>query len=178
MRRRSDTNPTISLDKLVTGLPTAKYVMNVTVLYDDSQSRGSATDVYQRVQEVVGVESVRCTWWKLADLRQPGVLAGAVSKAIRSDMIIVAVRASEGLPLPFYFWINAWLPHHPHGLGALVAMLGAPDPGQAETGRLKKYLRVVARRARMDLLVAEGVSNGPANTTALRPISRKTSQQL
>jgi len=160
MSRRTDTNRNIGLDRLVTSLPTAKCVMNVTALYDDSPNRCSATDVYQRVQELVGVESVRSTWWKLSDLRQPGVLAGAVSKAIRSDMIIVAVRASEGLPLPFYFWINAWLPHRPHGLGALVAILGVPDPRQAEAGRLKKYLRVVARRARMDLLVAEGVSNG------------------
>ena len=43
------------------------------------------------------------------------------------------------------------------GVGALVALLGAPMPCNSESGRLRKYLRAVARRARMDLLVAEGM---------------------
>ena len=159
MPKRSESNPLTSLEKLVPGLPTAEYVMNMTVIYEDAQSRGSAGAIYQKVQSVVGPTSLQGTWWKLGDLRQPGVLAGAVSKAIRSDMIVVSVNQSEGLPLPFYFWVNAWLPHRLPGLGALVALLGAPNSRYTEAGRLKKYLRVVARRARMDLLIAERVSD-------------------
>lgn len=155
MPRRSDAGPSVSLEKLVTGLPTAEYELNATIIYDDTQTRDWAGDVYQRVGSVAGQKAVRGTWWKLSDLAEPGVLAGAVSTAMRSDLIVVAVQSSEGLPLPFYFWVNSWLPHRVKGGGALIALLGAPFPRNAESGRLQKFLRTVARRARMDLMVAE-----------------------
>src|SRR5215471_6276870 len=102
------TNPMMSLQKLVTGLPASEYQMNITVVYQDAQTRRWAGDIYQKVEGLLGTKVVRGTWWNLADLLEPGVMAGAVSKAIRADMIVVAVSGSEGLPLPFYFWVNAW----------------------------------------------------------------------
>ena len=144
-----------NLEKLVTGLPISEYILNVTVIYDDTQTRKWASELHQRIEHVAGAKAVRVTWWKLSDFTEPGVLAGAVSTAIRSDMIVLAVQSSEGMPLPFYFWVNSWLPHREPGTGALIAMLGAPCPRNAESGRLQKFLRTVARRARMDLLVTE-----------------------
>jgi hypothetical protein len=155
MPKRINPDPMMSLEKLVTGLPTAEYILNVTVVYQDSQSRKWAGEIYQKLESILGAKSVRATWWNLADLMQPGVMAGAVSKAIRADMIVVAVSASEGLPLPFYFWVNAWLPNRITSTGALVGLLGLPVPRTSESGRLRKFLRVVARRTRLDLLVAE-----------------------
>lgn len=155
MTRKSDANRVASLEKLITGLPAAQYLMNITVVYEESQTQKWAGDVYQTMGTTLGPEAVRGSWWKLGDFDQPGVLAGAVSKAMRSDMVIVSVRGSEGLPLPFYYWVNSWLPHRVGGIGALVALLGAPIPGNSESGRLRKFLRTVARRGRMDFLVAE-----------------------
>jgi hypothetical protein len=155
MARRSDSNPSLGLEKLVTGLPAAEYVMNVTVVYEDSHSHKWAREIYQHIEAQACPKAVRGTWWNVVDLLQPGVLAGAVSTAIRSDIIVVSVSGSEGLPLPFYFWVNSWLPHRPFGSGALVALLGAPLLRNSQSGRLRKYLRAVAKRARMDLLVAE-----------------------
>jgi hypothetical protein len=155
MPRRNETNPTGSLEKLVSGLPTTKYMMNVTVIYDSAQTHKWAGEVYQKVEKVLGAKAVRGSWWNIADMLQPGVLAGAVSTAIHSDMIVIAVGGSEGLPLPFYFWVNAWLPHRLHATGALVALLGSPLQHNSESGRLRRYLRAVARRSRMDLLVSE-----------------------
>jgi hypothetical protein len=168
MPRRSNAQAIMSLEKLVTGLPAAEYAMNVTVIYQDSQSRKWAGEIYQKMQALVGAKALRSTWWNISDLIQPGVLAGAVSKAIRSDLIVVAVSGSEGLPLPFYFWVNAWLPHRVSGPGALVGLLGAPVPRTPESGRLRKYLRTVARRARLDLLVAERCPVAPASEEPLR----------
>ncbi len=157
MARKSDTTPIASLERLVTGLPAAEYAINVTVVYQDLASRKWAGEVYQRLEATLGTKAVRGTWWNLADLAQPGVLAGAVSRAMRSDMIVISAAGSEGVPLPFYYWVNSWLPHRVTGSGALVALLGAPIPRNSEAGRLRRYLRTVARRARMDLLVAERV---------------------
>lgn len=152
------------LEKLLTALPRTEYQIEVTILYEDNGARKWAGEVYQNVEAMAGVKAVRGTWWKLSDLVQPGVLAGAVSKAMRSDMIVIAVRGSEGLPLPFYFWVNSWLPHRIAGMGALVALLGKPSPRNRESGRLCKYLRAVARRGRMDLLVAERALENPTPT--------------
>jgi hypothetical protein len=129
--------------------------MNVTVVYEDFLTRKWAGEVFQKLETMVGTDAVRGSWWNLADLGEPAVLAGAVSQAMRSDMIVLAVGGSEGLPLPFYFWVNSWLPHRAGGVGALVALLATPMPRNSESGRLRKYLRTVARQARMDLLVAE-----------------------
>lgn len=169
MTRKSDgANKIASLEKLVTGMPAAQCAMNITVVYQESQTHKWASEVYQTMETMLGTEAVRGTWWKLTDFNQPGVLAGAVSKAMRSDMIIVSVRSSEGLPLPFYYWVNSWLPHRVGGVGALVALLGAPIPRNSESGRLRKFLRTVARRARMDFLVAERAFEVHISRTALR----------
>jgi hypothetical protein len=158
MRRRSDANKLGSLEKLVTGLPASECAMEITVVYDDAQTHTWAVEVYQKIQGILGAQAVRGTWWNVADLAEPGVLAGAVSKAIRSDLIVVAVSCSEGLPLPFYFWVNAWLPHRVNGVGALVGLLAAPVHKTTQSGRLKRYLQSVARRARMDLMVGERIA--------------------
>jgi len=158
MRRRSDANQLGSLEKLVTGLPASECAMEITVVYDEAQTHAWAVEVYQKMQRILGAQAVRGTWWNVADLAEPGVLAGAVSKAIRSDLVVVAVSCSEGLPLPFYFWVNAWLPHRGNGLGALVALLAAPVHKTSQSGRLKRYLQSVARRARMDWIVGERIA--------------------
>src|SRR6185369_16925680 len=138
MPRKSDANPIACLGKLVTGLPAAR-VMNVTVVYEDFLTRKWAGEVFQKLETMVGTDAVRGSWWNLADLGEPAVLAGAVSQAMRSDMIVLAVGGSEGLPLPFYFWVNSWLPHRAGGVGALVALLATPMPRNSESGRLRKY---------------------------------------
>ncbi|HZR18960.1 MAG TPA: hypothetical protein VFE51_16855 [Verrucomicrobiae bacterium] len=160
MSRRSDFDSSASLAKLVTSLPTAEYAINVTVVYDQAQTRKWAGEIYQRLEMVLGAKAVRANWWNLTDLGEPGVLAGAVSKAMHADMIVLAVQSSEGLPLPFYFWVNSWLPHRTPGAGALVALLGEESPRNRESGRLRKFLRTVAKRTRMDLLVAERTADG------------------
>jgi len=170
MPRRSDAKTGLNLEKVLTGLANPEYSIDVTVVYDETNTRKWAVDTYQRLESLVGSRSVRGTWWKLADLREPAVLAGAVSTAIRADMIIVAVQSSEGLPLPFYFWVNAWLPNRQNGSGALVALLGQPVPPTTESGRLKKFLRVVARRAHMDLLLTEKISLALEQTQSTRPV--------
>jgi hypothetical protein len=158
MPRRSEANRLGSLEKLVTGFPASECAMEITVVYDDAQTHAWAVQVYQKIQGILGAQAVRPTWWNVADLAEPGVLAGAVSKAIRSDLIVVAVGCSEGLPLPFYFWVNAWLPHRVNGVGALVGLLAAPVHKTTQSGRLKRYLQSVARRARMDWIVGERIA--------------------
>jgi hypothetical protein len=155
MTRTSIANHAANLEKMVAGLPEAHYALNLTVLYEEASSRNWARAVVNRVEKVLGNRAVRCTWWSMADLHHPGVLAGAVSKAMRADLIVVAAREGEEVPLPFYIWVNSWLPHRPQKDGALVALLGHHESCDRRSNRLQKYLRAVARRGRLDLLLEE-----------------------
>jgi hypothetical protein len=129
--------------------------LEAALVYEDPGTREWVGERFARLQQVAGKQSVRSTWWKVGDFSHPGVLAGAVSKAMRAEVIVVALRASEGLPLPFYFWANAWLPHHLPGTGLLLGLLGAAEPRQPEAGRVREYLRSIARYARLKFFLQE-----------------------
>lgn len=145
----------------------AECFLNVLVIYQDATTRKWARDVCERVTRAVGREAIRSTWWKLDELNQPAVLAGAVSKAMRADVIVVAIRASEGFPVPFYWWTCSWLPHRVQETGALVALLTLPERPGPYMNRAREYLRAVARQGRLDFLVEERGA-APRNGGALR----------
>lgn len=140
------------LDKLVAESIGAGYGLNVTFLYEDATTRKWAREVFERATKVAGEQSMRATWWKINDLSASGVLAGAVSTAMRADVIVIATTGTEGLPLPFYVWINSWLEHRSAGTGAMVALLGATEKPTAQSGRLVAYLGQVAKQGRLDLI--------------------------
>jgi hypothetical protein len=152
-------NPVLSpiprLDRTPAGSAEAKYSLNVVVVYEDSLARQWAMGVYERVAKVVGHSGVQTSWWQISDLCEPGVLAGAVSTALRADVVVVSIRAVDGLPLPFYVWVREWLPNRVSSAGALIALLPAPKKSDSRSGRVGQYLRAVAAQGRMDFLSEE-----------------------
>jgi hypothetical protein len=143
------------LDKVVTVSDDAKSALNVTLLYEDDETREWAREAFNRVTKLAGEQPVRPAWWRLSNLDQPGVLAAASSTAMRADVIVVAVRAAEGLPLPFYAWTNAWSPNRLQLNGVLVAILGTPQAKRERSGRVGDFLRVTAKQARLHLLMEQ-----------------------
>jgi hypothetical protein len=140
------------LDKLVAESTGSGYDLNVTFVYEDAATRKWAREVFDRATKVAGDQSMRATWWKINDLSAAGVLAGAVSTAMRADVIVIATASCEGLPLPFYVWANSWLEHRSGKPGAIVALFGCTDNPTAQSGRLISYLGQVAKQCRMDLI--------------------------
>jgi hypothetical protein len=139
-----------SLHHLVRAPLKAERVLNVTVVYEDAAACQWAHETCEQMPMLAGTQSVSTTWWKLNELSQPAVLAGAVSKAMRADLIVVATRATEGFPLPFYVWVSSWLPHHlQYGKGTLVALTATPKQPPCRRNRAVDYLRAVAWRAGM-----------------------------
>jgi hypothetical protein len=135
--------------------PENGFGLNMVLVYEDAQTRQWAREVYDRAASTAGSECVRATWWKMGDLCEPGVLAGAASTAMRADFIVIATRAAEGLPLPVYFWVKQWLPHRCQRVGALVALLGIPQGNGSKPGRVGEYLRGIAAVGRLDFQVQE-----------------------
>ena len=141
-----------SLDKLipVTAKPGAS--INAVFIYEDATTREWAREAHDRVLKLAGKEALRPTWWKLDNLRAPGVLAAAASTAMRADVIVIAVAGTDTLPLPFYTWISSWQPNRLRGGGVLAALVGKTKQAGARSARIAKYLREVARAARLEFL--------------------------
>jgi hypothetical protein len=152
----------LNLDSLANG-----YGLNVLVLYEDAETRNWAREAYERAAGVAGPENTCTTWWKIDDLSTPAVLAGAISTAMRADVILVAARATEALPMPFYVWAENWMPHRLPAAGALIALLANPEAGNTEQARFRQYLRSVARQGRMDLLLEDRQSSPAASPAKL-----------
>ena len=100
--------------------------------------------------------------WLSALARTREKIAGAVSKAMHADIIVVSARGAESLPLPFYFWVNSWLPHHAASRSLLIGLLAGADHRSPHAGRLRKYLRTVARQGRLDLIIDERQESAPS----------------
>ena len=143
------------LRPLAATAPEAKRVVSVTVVYEDAAARKWAQEACEQMFVGPGWERVQSTWWNLDGLSEPAVLAGAVSKAMRADVIVVAIRATEGFPLPFYVWVGSWLPHRLRGEGKLVALVATAKPHGFQRNRAAEYLRAVAQRAGMHFQVTD-----------------------
>jgi hypothetical protein len=151
------------LEKLTTMSLNDGSALNVALIYEDAQTREWARGAYERVAKVAAEQGVRPTWWNLENLGDPGVLAAAVSTAMRADVIVLAARAAEGMPLAFYAWINAWLPNRFHRGGVLLALLAKTDRSSARPARVGEYLREVARQGRMSFLLETRKLEAQAN---------------
>jgi hypothetical protein len=173
------------LEKLLIVSPKGGAALNVALIYENTQTRAWAREAYERVAKLAGEQGIRPTWWNLDNLGAPGVLAAAVSTAMRADVIIVAARAGEGMPLAFYTWINAWLPNRFQSGGVLAALLGKAECSDARPGRVGEYLREVARQGRMSFLFetrklqmeANG-ANGFAHSSSNNGAARMSNQAL
>jgi len=141
------------LDSTVIAATQSGAGLSVTLAYQEAESRQWARQIYDRMAKVAGNAGVRATWWKIGELSEPGVLAGAVSTAMRASVVVVSTVEPKGLPLPFYVWVNAWLPHRPANTGTLVALVGAAP--KIESGGVEEYLRAVARQGGLEFLMQE-----------------------
>jgi hypothetical protein len=155
MKQTSVSEQGAGLSDLAVVAPPAGKIFNVTLVYHDPHTHTWATEVYERVRRVAGENSVRATWWKISDLAEPGVLAGAVSTAMRADVIVVAIDGEERLSLPFNVWVDTWLPNRLQGAGCLVALIGRREQANGQTNKAREYLRAVAREGRFEFLAEE-----------------------
>jgi hypothetical protein len=148
-----------------------KHVLKLCVLYHDEHLRQWAQDVHTLARKLVGRNALKTTWWNVQTLSEPAVLAGAVSTAMHADVIVLAIRAEAELPLAFYYWADAWLPHRYAEPGALLALLAVSEPPRAKVERTREYFRTLAHRGGLDFMCDERPLP-VANTIVLRPDAR------
>ena len=74
---------------------------------------------------------------------------------MKADVIMVALHAAEPLPLSFYVWAEAWLPHRFPAAGSLVALIDLPERPNTGSDGPREYLAALAKQGHRDFLVEE-----------------------
>ncbi len=157
MKNTSVSERGVKLENLFTITPHAGYTLNMTIVYQDENTKAWAREVFAKVSKLTGKDSIRATWWNIDELCQPGVLAGAVSTAMRADLIVAALDTAQTLPLPFNVWVNTWLPNRIQAGGCLVGLVGAPQKSHPGAKKAADYLRAVAQAGHFEFILEQRV---------------------
>jgi len=164
------------------GLPTraedeSAFALNVVVLYQDPLTLYWATELWDRVGELIGGGGVCRSSWRISDLAHPDVFAEAVQAAAKANIIVVSFRDTGVLPPSLCEWVDAWMPHRISTGGALVGLIGMPPQPSALCGHAYTYLQAVARRAGLDFLTHErklpDELSSPASPAKIIPTARQ-----
>jgi hypothetical protein len=135
------------------GPSTPSRNFKVVVAFDDSAASSPALKTCEYVIQQLGDDiHVRR---KIVDFNRdtsPERRAAAARDAAKADMVIVATRENEQLPLPMQEWVDEWSAKRATNEGALVAILNRAT----RTGsRVRDQLANVARQAHMDFFSSE-----------------------
>ena len=158
---RMNMQHTSLLNRIVPSEPAARApnesepALSVVTVYQDPLTRYWATELWERVGQVVGDEGIWRQSWRISELTTPWVYSDAVQAAAAADVLVVSVRDSGEWPMSLHLWIDAWLPQRAGRAGALVALIGVPGQPNAGCGRAHPYLAAVARKAGLDFLPRE-----------------------
>jgi hypothetical protein len=89
-------------------------------------------------------------WCRFKYLADPEIAREAAGRAARADLILLAPK-SPHLPVYVQGWFEGWLPNREDTEGALVLVQASPK-GASRSVPLQTYLRLTAKRARLDYL--------------------------
>jgi hypothetical protein len=125
--------------------------LKVCFLFENETTRAWARESAEEIKCCAGGEAIQATWWRMNELSEAGVLAGAVSTAMRAHLVVIATEETEGLPLPFYVWMNGWTSNRRQSSGAILSLSREQKKKSSRGGRLAKYLRSAAEQAKLEI---------------------------
>ena len=131
------------------------YALNIAMVYQDALTRKWAAQVCDQVTRLASKDAVHCTQWEISRLNDLCVLKDAILMTMVADVILVSIYDAEELPKDFRVWMDAWLARRYLPAGALIALISVPGELSVQTKLARDYLRAVARKGRLDLLLRE-----------------------
>jgi hypothetical protein len=148
------------------------YHLHIGVVYQDEMTRQWAQHAVARAAAVAGKDHADCEWWDMHQLSNPAVGSAAFYGIELADIIIIAIRAADRLPVAFYAWVSSGLTHRSQRDGLLVALLAAPKGPCPALGALCCYLETAARTHHLDFLCSDQEPATPAQCVLDHPLGR------
>jgi hypothetical protein len=155
MQRASVLDGIVPADRAVRAPDHGEAALNVATVYQDSLTRYWATELWDRVRQVIGNGGICRQSWRMSELTDPKVFSDAVQAAAAADVLVISMRDRGEWPMGLQLWFDAWLPKRAGRTGALVALIGVPGEPSAASGRAYSYLETAARQAGLDFLPRE-----------------------
>src|ERR1051326_2762309 len=123
---------------------------SIVAVCQDARARDWAVDFCDSlIQRFCDRFEFTISWWKFAQMHDPAF----ARKALRANLLVIAVHSNSELPLKVKSWLEQWLSRRSECEGAIVALAG---PGLSRIARLPEeteiYLRNVAHRGKLDFL--------------------------
>ena len=141
-----------------------------------SLTRHWATELWDRVGQLIGSGDICHQSWKISDLTGGPRLSRTQCRRQReADVLVCRSATPENCHCYLHVWIDAWLPRRAGRAGALVALIGVPPQPDAQSGRAYHYLEAVARRAGLDFLPRE--RKLPEEPSGCLPASSKSAHR-
>jgi hypothetical protein len=133
----------------------SESALRVATVYQDSLTRYWASELWDRVGQLVDHGGIYHQAWNIGGLADSRGFVDAVQAAAVADVLVVSVREAGELPIDLYVWIDAWMSRRAGRVGALVALIGVCPQPDLQPGRGYAYLEAVARRVGLDFLPRE-----------------------
>src|SRR5437867_2974953 len=101
-----------------------KFAFKIVIAYENFASGIYAKEVSQRLAVELEPEfAIQSDLWKFEMLGQPHLREYAVTGAAEADMVIIAARGADELPVHVKNWIEGCVHQKRVGPAALVALL-------------------------------------------------------
>lgn len=167
-----------SWNGVVVASHSGNHALRVVVVYDDTVSEVWAARLCHQAAQCVGPEHLDIRLWWMGSLTQRDILRRAAQAATQADVLAIALRAAEELPVALGEWIDAWLPRRGGQSGALVALIDRPGESFFSSSRTNEYLQAVALQAGLEFMLQErevawGRGGGAAFWTQTSPDNGK-----
>jgi hypothetical protein len=120
--------------------------------YEDAPTGARVHEFLQSFSRSLGQNcTVSKELWLFNELCMPQLRAIAAKEAALADLVILSVHPAESLPSQVKDWIEQWLQSKGRRCAVLLALFDAPHHGDSTS--MQTYLKAVAERAQIDLLV-------------------------
>jgi len=129
--------------------------VGIVVVFQDPLTRQWATEMWERVTDVLYQEGAHLRFWRMDDLVHPRVAEEAIRAAAEANILMVALRDVAVPPPALCVWNEGWLAQRKALTGLLVSLVGVHPLRADPTSHLEEYLRAIALRGSLDYMARQ-----------------------
>jgi hypothetical protein len=131
------------------GTSQSRYELKVLVVYEEIYMGLQGKEVFDLIEREAGGGAAQLTVWRFDIIGSPTMARSAARQAAEADVIIVAPRNPDTVPMQVRAWLEHWSAHRQNGHGALVALLDARTAATGRPSQVAMLLQRAAQRASM-----------------------------